>query len=272
MPLVKFDRLPGGEELIEFPPSYTARYLAVGEEDMSLVEAAALLLTPLSLITNSGATIFRQPLQTTRKGFGIYEVEVPYARKKWGPFEITISGRSTGGGTVKIKGSLETIATSAGAPDFQGLIGYNPTDQTVEGTDVEEPISEISINFKAPPGFVNLAYMDSLTQLKGVVNNLPWLIWRAGEVRFDGAEYTDGTYTDTDVTLNVSIQKNLPASTIAGLSVDAKDGWDFLWFLTKEENVAGPPPYVITRAEHWYIERTRLRANFGAILGFGGSP
>lgn len=264
MPISKFDLLPGTEVKTEFPPAISGTYLCVGEEDSVAVEAYAKAVLPNSRTSPYGI-LWRQPLATRHTGYQVYEIEVSYGPKPWGPFEWTVRGRSTGGETQKILGSFQTVATSAGAPDFQGLIGYNSHDQTVEGTEVPLPSSELSIDVKAPAGYINLAYQDALAQLKGRVNSTTFLIWPPGEVRCEGTEYS-ATNADSEFTLNISIQKNLTDFVAAGLTIPEKQGWDFLWFLTEKAVVAGVP---VERAVHWYIERTLLRADFKTILGFG---
>jgi hypothetical protein len=268
MPVTKFDLKHNSEERTEFPPSYSGTYIATGEDDAEQVEFYAKAVLPPQL-TNVYGQLWRQPLVTRRIGWKVYEVDASYGPVPWGPFQYTIRGRTTGGETQKILGSFQTIATSTDAPDFKGLIGYNPTDGTVEGTDVPVPMSELSIDIKAPAGYINLAYQDALAQLKGRVSSTTFLIWPAGEVRCEGTEYS-ATNADSEFTLNISIQKNLTSFVSAGLTIPSKQGWDFLWFLVEEKDVvAGAHTVKVKQAVHWYIERTLLRADFRAVLGFG---
>jgi len=281
MPITKFDLKPRSEEKTEFPPALSGVYVCVGEGDSSVVEAHAKAMLP-NFRNSPYGILWRQPLVTREVGFQVFEVTANYGPKPWGPFEYTIRGRTTGGETQKILGSLSTVSKSTDAPDFKGLIGYNPTDGTVEGTDVPVPMSELSIDVKAPAGYINLAYQDALAGLKGRVNSTQFLIWPPGEVRCEGTEYS-ATSADSEFTLNISIQKNLPEFTTAGLTITvptsppadypdgvAKEGWDYLWFLVEEKDVAAGAHTVKGKnATHWYIERTLLRADFKAILGWG---
>lgn len=268
MPLTKFALKPNSEERTEFPPFYSGTYVATGEYDSEVVEAYAKAFLPPQL-SNVYGQLWRQPIVTRCLGGANFEIDVSYGPKPWGPFEYTIRGRTTGGETQKILGSFETVAHSTNAPDFKGLIGYNPTDGTVEGTDVPVPMSELSIDVKAPAGYINLAYQDALAQMKGRYNSTTFLIWPAGEVRCEGTEYS-ASNADSEFTLNIAIQKNLTNFVSAGLTITAKKGWDFLWFLVEEVDVtAGGHTVKVKQAKHWYVERTLLTADFKAILGFG---
>lgn len=270
MALSKFEPLPATEEFINFPPAYRQTYLMVGVDEFNTVNALAAALLPQTKLSTAGI-LYLQPLVVNRRAYQVYEVETYYGPRPFSEFEITLSGRSTGGETIKILGSLETVSTSANAPDFQGLIGYNPTDQSVEGVDIPVPSLEITITMKVPAGFLRLEKIDQLAELKGKVNSSPWMIWQIGEVRFDGAEFSEITSTATaeaEISYIVSIQKTLKNFESAGLTITEKQGWDYLWLLTEDDVNGGLP---IKRATHYYVERTMPRADFAAILGFGGA-
>lgn len=279
MPINKFALKPNSEERTEFPPFYSGTYIATGEDSSEAVElyAKSFLVPQLS---SPHGQLWRQPIVTRRLGWQVFEVDASYGPKPWGPFEYTIRGR-VGGETQKIKGSLQTIAHSTDAPIFSetvdgskgGLIGVN-ADGTVEGTDILLSASELSIDVKAPAGYVNLAVQDSISGLVSSVNSTDFLVWKAGEVRYDSTEYS-ATNADSEFTVNVSIQKNLPrppatSFTSAGLTITAKQGWDLLWFLFEEEDADfGGHTVKIQKAKHWYIERTMPRYDFKSVLGFG---
>ena len=84
-----------------------------------------------------------------------------YGRRNWALLEVYIRGSTTGGGTVRLKQSLQTISTSAGAPNFGGLIGVNQTEDTVEGVEEEVPTLDYSIDVTYPVGFLTNAMLAS---------------------------------------------------------------------------------------------------------------
>lgn len=264
MPLTKFDELPDSRQLTEFPPSVQVAYMAVGLDDAVQVETEAFARLPLAIASVYGV-LYRQPLQVQRLGYNVHEVYAEWAQRKWSALDWTIRGRTTGG-TQKILGSLSTVATSADAPDFQGLIGVN-ADGTVEGTEVGVPALQITIDVSYPLGFVNTAMAKLWSYNTYKVNNSAVLGWAAGEVLYEGSEFEDGSNTAARVSHNVSVSQNLAEFTAAGLNITAKQGWDFLWFLTEDAEHAGPPIAPVKRAVHWYVERIYQRANLAQILG-----
>lgn len=263
MPLLKFDRLPDTEEWLEYPPEFRERYVITGLNDLTSVNSTAMGLLALAIASPAGI-LYRQPLVIERIGHNVYHVAVTYSQKKFSTLEWTIRGRTTGG-TQKIRGSLETIETSVGAPDFQQLIGVN-ADGTVEGTEVIVPILEFSIDIVYPLGHVNQSMMNAWANLTGTTNAGVWLGRQRGEVLFLGSEFEDGTTTPAAVTHNVAIQPNLTNGTIAGLAGINKRGWEFLWFQVEDAVDGGVP---VKRAVHWYVEKIYQESNFAAILGFG---
>jgi len=179
-------------------------------------------------------------------------------------FEVTYRGRSTGG-TQKILGSYFTAGHRPKAPDYKGLIGYNPKTQDVEGCEIIVPVQELEIEVTYPVGYASATYINGITQLTGSVNAVQWRLWQAGSVLYQGAEFNWGGTAPTRITHHVSIQPNIFNATIAGLKGINKEGWDFLWFLTEKAPEGALP---IQTAKHWYSERVYRRANFAAILGF----
>ena len=263
MAIVKFDEVPGTQQSDEYPPSVRSTWLSSGEDNENLVEQYAVANLALAVASPFGV-LYRQPLAFQQIGYKHYHVFVEYSRRKWGPFQFSFRGRTTGG-TQKIIASLETVATSANAPDFQGLIGVNQVDGRVEGTDVLIPETQVSCDVTYPQGYVNSARIAQWTNYTGHVNNAGWQGWKTGEVRYDGTEFEEGADIETRVTHNFSISLNLTNFESAGLTITAKQGWDVLWFLTEKADDAGVP---IQKAVHWYVERVYHRFSFAALFGF----
>lgn len=241
------------------------RYQVVGSANNAadaIVELAANTGT-IDDLTFPGVPLYRQPLTVRRLGHRLYESDVLYTPKNPVAFQKTIRGRTTGG-TQKILGSFFT-SKSSGAPDFKGLIGYNPKDQSVEGAEIVVPVQEWTIEVTYPIGYVTDAYLNGLGNLTGIVNSAAWSGRPAGSMLYLGAEWSQGNTEPTVVTHSVAFQRNIFNATIAGLKGVNKEGWDYLWFLTEDAEEGGLP---IKKAKHWYSERVYPRANFTATLGF----
>jgi hypothetical protein len=266
MALRTFGEVPNARVHVEFPPAVQTRYRAVGLDDALAVEVQSLGLLAAQIVSPYGI-LFRQPIQVERIGYNVHEVLVEWAQRKWSPLDFTIRGRTTGG-TQKIIGSLATVEMSENAPNFNKLIGVN-ADGTVEGTEVVVPVLQLAIDVQYPIGFLNSAMIKIWSNNTGKVNNSAFLDWAAGEVLYEGSEFEDGTNVAARVTHNVSISPNISNVTIAGLTIEQKKGWEFLWFRTVETtDTAGGVVYPVKQATHYYVEQIYQTVNVRAILGF----
>jgi hypothetical protein len=85
-------------------------------------------------------------------------------------------------------------------------------------------------------------------------------------VLFLGAEGSQGTDAETEVTYHFAAEKNLSGLVIGAISGIQKDGHDLLW-LTWEDEVT-PEGYPALKPRTVYVERVYERVNFAALFGF----
>lgn len=274
MAILKFSR--SAEQSVEsvdahpFEPLARQVYITTGEDNIELVSQHAHANIPNALPFAGLGILYRQPLQIRRKGYKVFETEAMYGRRNWALLEIHIRGNTMGGGTVRLKQALQTMLTSAGAPNFGGLIGVNQIEDTVEGVEEELPSLDFSIDITYPVGFLTNAMMAIWSELTQRVNSVQWLGWPAGTVLYRGADF-DGVpaganTSPLNISHQVSVSPNLTNVTIAGFNGITKEGWDVLWWLHEDQEVGG---VTVKKPVHWYVERTKLRAAFAGYLGFG---
>lgn len=257
-----------------FEPVHRTIYVATGDDFLSNVNSYAHANIPPIVTVPGFGLLYRQPLQVRRVGFKVYEIDAMYGRRNWGELEVMIRGSTLGGGTVKLKQSFETVLTSTNAPNFGGLIGVDLTAGTVEGVEEELPALDYSLDITYPVGFLNNAMLGSWSNLTKKVNSVAFMGWPAGSVYYKGADFEGvppvSNPSPLSVSHQISVQPKLNSVTINGFSGITKDGWDVLWWLTEEQEQAVAGATVkVQKPIHWYVERTKLRAVFQSILGFG---
>lgn len=257
-----------------FEPIYRTIYVATGDDFLSNVSTYAHANIVTAVTIPGFGILFRQPLQIRRVGFKVYEIDAMYGRRNWGELEVTIRGSTTGGGTVRLKQSLDTILTSEDAPDFGGLIGVDTTADTIEGVEEELPALDYSLDITYPVGFLTNAMMATWADLKNKVNSVTFSGWGAGCVLYRGADFEGvplgANLAPLSVSHQFSVSPKLSNVTISGFSGITKDGWDTLWWLTEDQEVmAGGATVTVKKPIHWYVERTKLRTIFQSVLGFG---
>lgn len=179
---------------------------------------------------------------------------------------------SSSGGTRHITHSFETISKIGNAPDQKGAINVDHA-QNIAGVDVLSPTLSFTETHYMTYKKFKISYIRDLNSLQGKVNSKSFRGFEAGEVRFDGFSASRrGTKRDElyEITFQFSVIPNQPAQTIQGLSIPAKDGWDYIWYRTKKkeqtktgEGESGSD--VVSEIEGAYIERICQRADFGKL-------
>jgi hypothetical protein len=123
----------------------------------------------------------------------------------------------------------------------------------------------MSYTFKHPAGVVNEAMAVALARVTGTVNESTWHGFEGGEVLFLGADGSDGTDADAEVTYHVAAEENLSGLIIDAIADIEKDGHDFLWVWWQDDVDDGQG---VCRARAVYVERLYRRVNFTSALGF----
>ncbi len=186
--------------------------------------------------------------------------------------DAAIFSFDTGGGTAHITNSLATEArTPATAEDLKGAIGWDG--EHVQGVDIAVPVFTFGAEVSLPQEAVDGAYMRTLFDLTGTVNDGPFQLengplFSAGEVLFLGAA---GSLAAPDqdgerrwkLTFRFSAFPNEVAAVVGDLAPMAKDGQDYLWVQYGE--VMGAHASKFAKPVAAYVERVYKRTNFGQL-------
>lgn len=222
--------------------------------------------------------LLRQEYTMTGLGNGAYDCTVHYGPRpilQPGSGEIAQDGGGslpvfsfdTTGGRAKITQSLATLGAYApdglDAPLFGGAIGVNG--QSIEGCDVVVPALKFSLKYRFYLASLTLAYLRTLYVLTGVVNAGMWKGFPPGEILFTGAtgEQTGGM--NPEVTFHFEGSANAVMFDRGGITIAAKGGHDYLWFLY-QTGISGSKQVKTPRAA--YVEMVYPRGNLG-LLGIG---
>lgn len=170
-----------------------------------------------------------------------------------GPAEVNAVRDSfdTGGQTVKITQSLETISRHGRVidvdpepespegevtlipPDYQGAI--NVTDDGVEGVEIVAPNPRRVRSKTFAESAVNDAYLRKVEELTGRTNNATFMGYAAGELlleRVTGGQRGDGAWEFTYV---FAVSRNAVDIEVGDIAVPAKKGHEYLWIRYGEE-------------------------------------
>ena len=223
--------------------------------------------TPIVAVTEG--LLFRQNIEVREQGHALYYVTVPYGQRKRETGEYSFRF-STTGGTLHITHSRETVEVykpggSTVTKDQHGQAIAVDKDNKPQGTDIVIPACRLSYTFKHPAGVVNEALAVALARVTGTCNDGAWHGFEGGEALLLGADGSDGTEAEAEVTYHVAAEENLQDLVIANITGIAKDGHDFLWVWweddVKNDQVANKPRAV-------FVERLYRRINFTTSLGF----
>lgn len=195
------------------------------------------------------------------QGNKLWYITCPYGPLPKMPGSLKIGFRTTGG-TVKIQVSKSMVAKyGTGAPDTK-VIGQN-----AEGADVTIPVQLRSYTYSFDKGIVTEPMMDYWESITGIVNLNVWHNRPAGEVLFLGAEgeTTISADSQSSVTFNVAMSKNLTGLTIGALTGVAVQGHDILDVHVKANVTSGAELREVLYA---YVHRVYERLDFLTYLGF----
>jgi hypothetical protein len=268
MPLTFHER-PGAARILTDPLSYETEYVASGEFDRATVYANALALIPLAVVV-SGNVLHRQNVELTEAGFKLYIARANYGRTNPAVGSVRFSFTTTGG-TFHIQASRQTVgiySTTTSPENFGQLINVrrNQDQWDVQGADIVIPALKMTYVVRQPAGFVDENFARLMASITGTVNAAAWRGFQPGEVLFLGAEGSQGTDAETEVTYHFAAEKNLSGLVIGAISGIQKDGHDLLW-LTWEDEVT-PEGLPALKPRTVYVERVYERVNFAALFGF----
>lgn len=187
---------------------------------------------------------------TASPGGGIYEVTATYAAatgnrklrdRRPGDRMWKFSVNCRSGETSDSLGTVRSIYPDPGTPriapgtriDWNGLTGQDAVTGRVS---VLKPVFTETCRATFRASRLNTAYLRRAAAAAGKVNSAPFRHWQPGEVLLESIVQGDLFRNSAgielcDVVFGFAIRPNGPRQ-CAGITVDAVDGWDYLWPVT----------------------------------------
>lgn len=169
---------------------------------------------------------------------------------------------TVGGETVLREYSISTTAYGTNPPDHEGAIGVGE-DGEITGCQVLIPTVSYRETHYFTPASLTQSYRNTVASMAGTVNDDEWKTFEAGEVRFDGAEFSLSDGERVTATYNFSIQKNAEGLVFGNINNVDKDGWDYLW-VYYQSKVVNNERVKFVRAV--YVEQVYERTDFSTLL------
>lgn len=170
---------------------------------------------------------------------------------------------STGSETVKR--TMNQRWKSANARATGGYIGWNgKPGGDIAGVTIVTGVMRESYTLYWKPAKLDNDYRRALAVQVGRVNSKAFKGWYKGEVLFLGATFS-GNASGSEkvaVTYNFAIQQNESATTVEGVAVPAKYGWEYVWSIA-ETKADGKVPVVVV--DGIYFEQVYKWGDFGRL-------
>jgi len=259
---IRFTEKPGSRSVSYNPPTFRYLYTLAGTIDHAIAWSYAAAALP-AIVSAAGQVLYRQDVKCDHVGHDVWDVEAPY-----GPRENTVGeyrfSFSTTGGTLRIRQAKEHIATFPnGNPEHDGAIDVQGRE--VQGADIVIPALKLSYTFRHPAGYVNESLAVNLARLTGRTNSAIWHGFKIGEALFLGANGSDGTTADAEVTYEIAASEELTNATIGAITGVDKKGWEIAWAEFEDDEDAGA---AIQKVKSIHVERVYDSFNFASQLGF----
>ncbi len=181
----------------------------------------------------------------------------------------------TSGGNFQITQSRQTMARYGDYTDYGGAINVERRGEgrepEVAGVDIQVPAFSWTETHYIDDDAINNAYLRTLADMTGSVNNNWFRDFATGEVMFTGATGSIRDQEDWEIQYKFSAQPNRENFSVGSVTVDFKYGWDYMWveyqMSTGSRNSSGDE--VLVKAPvAVYIERVYPFYDFG-YLGIG---
>ncbi len=167
-------------------------------------------------------------------------------------------------GSETIKRSLAQTWKSKNAKETGGYIGWDGKSTEVAGVTVVTGTMRESYTKHWKPAKLDTTYRRTLFEQAGRVNGKAFRGWSKGEVLFLGATFS-GNASGSDtvaVTYHFAIQQNEAATSINGIAVPAKWGWEYVWSIAAIKTAQGVPVVVV---DGIYFEQVYKLGDFGRL-------
>ena len=224
--IIVSERLKSRDKTIGDNPAYELLYNVRGTDDVEVAELQILAVAPIVY-----QDLERQAVHFSYLGGNLFEVSVSYGRQKKPDTNESSLSFTTSGATQHITQSLQNMGNYAPAgktaPDYKGAIGV--TDSGVEGCDIIMPTLEFGETHYLPSANVTFAYVKTLSQLTGTVNNAAYRGFAAGEILFKGCRGAKRGKADWEISFEFAMSPNLVNLAVGDITVPSKLGWYYLW-------------------------------------------
>ncbi len=239
-------------------PSHVMIFTVTGTDDDVSVRTIVEATVPSTYLGLTLSDYDFRPL-----GNQLWEVNVHYGLKKRA--NETSTSFDTTGGTAHRTQSLQTMGSYAVpgviAPNFQGAIGVSG--DSVEGVDVTIPAFKWQRTKYWLASAVTTAYVLTIADLTGKVNNAIFDGFAADTVLFLGASGSQRGKDDWEITYQFAFSPNVTGLAAGGITGIAKKGWEYLWFLYRDDV---DQHSLVKRPYAAYVERLYERGDF-SLLG-----
>lgn len=244
----------------------TLVYKAVGETNVSIVEAYAYTGTPAT-VTFSGGTLYRRGVAVDPDGWAQYLVTVTYGKLDSSSVAVGSSTFSfdTSGATINIKCAKAHVESYPDSGNWhKGAINVK-ADGDVEGVEIVIPALKLTYTFNHPTGIVTESFARLLSSVTGMTNSATFRGFTAGELLFAGASGSDGTNAEASVSYTFVASSNETSLSIGGITGIAKAGHDYAWVEFEDDIDTGEP---IRPPKRVHVERVYDSFAFASVFGW----
>ena len=167
---------------------------------------------------------------------------------------------------VAIRHEEDYAAENEPELDFDGVIGVDG-DGNVNGCEVSFPITSFTETVSVKAKRLTAKVKRKLMLAVGKVNKKTFRGFKPGEVRFDGVSAQRSVGSKWKVTYKFSVSETRENFEAGGITIDKKEGWDYLWFSYVDSEIKdGDKTVAIARkpvAAH--VERVYERMDFAEL-------
>lgn len=266
----RFDEKTAVRRTNDNPLTYESTWSSSGELSIPAVRLYANAAIPYLIAVEDGI-LYRDGIELVEKGYGVFDCIAKYVtsdQQKPAVGQLKFSF-STTGGSFHITHSRSTVAKyPSTAVDYKQAINVrkNGNDLDIDGTDIIIPALKLSYTFTHPLGNVNEAFARTVASVTACCNSASFRGFQPGEVLFLGADGSDGTSAEAEVTYHFACESNLQDHIIGSITGINKDGHDLMWVNSKNDTASGKPTITPLGV---YIERVYQRIDLKAALGWG---
>lgn len=262
LPIDLFETDTSGAKVKSYKDGMTTQnieLIATGVEYADTVESMIDLLIPTTTGTNPPLrrdSVSIEPITTD-----VWKATLGYSSDVSATNGFTFSG-TTSGGSSKVTAGLAVTSYGTSPPNMNGAI--NVTANGVEGVDIIIPALEFQLSKRHSQGFISLAYVLSLMNATGTTNSTGFNGFAAGELLFLGADFSQASEGETEVTYKFVASPNQTGLSFGSITGVAKKGHEYLWVMYEAfEDTTNKA--VVRKPRAVYVHRVYRESNFATL-------